>query len=254
MPQRLSQAFVLTLAFIVISLVLPRGDQAWGESARRRTQPAPPKSAQTYFNMAKKQFEKGRYARAARLLSAAISRGGDPSAAYIMRGRAYDRLGIPRKAIQDFTRYIEINPSNPRGYTMRGDVQMFNHNYQDALNDYDKAIRVSRSYRDAYVGRGLAKMGLGRYREAIKDYQWALKDNPGDPEVLANMGRACMLAGLPVAAVSYFERALEQEGNKTWRRRIEEWIEDLVQEPHVKKSRAQGPVRGPRKAPARTLW
>lgn len=254
MPQRLSQAIVLTLAFTVISLVVPHGDQAWGEPPRRRSQPVPAKSAQTYFNMAKKQFEARRYARAARLLSAAIRRGGDPSAAYILRGQAYDRIGIPRKAIQDFTRYIEINPSSPKGYTMRGDVQMFNHDYEDALKDYDRAIRVSRSYRDAYVGRGLAKMGLGRYQEAIKDYQWILKDHPGDPEVLINMGRACMLAGQPVAAVGYFERALEHESNKNWRRRIEEWIEELVQEPRVKKSQARGPVRGPRRSPTRSLW
>lgn len=254
MSQHPSRAFVLAVAFIVISLILARADRASGESTRRRTQPATAKSAQTYFNLAKKQFEKGRYARAARLLSASISRGGDPSAAYMMRGRAFDRLGIPRKALQDFTRYIEINPSDPKGYTARGDVHMFNHTYEAALKDYDRAIRVSPSYRDAYVGRGLAKMGLGKYRQAIKDYQWVLKDNPSDAEVLVNMGRACMLAGQPVAAVSHFERALEHEGNLKWRRQIEEWIEELLEEPRVKRSRAHRPVRGPRRVPARPLW
>jgi tetratricopeptide (TPR) repeat protein len=254
MPQHSSRAFVLTLAFIVICLILARVDRATGESPRRRTQPVPAKSAQTYFNMAKKQFDRGRYARAARLLSASIRRGGDPSAAYMMRGQAFDRIGIPRKAIQDFSRFIKINPSDPRGYTVRGDVQMFNHNYEAALKDYNEAIRVSPSHRDAYVSRGLAKMGLGRYREAIKDYQWVLKDNPSNSEVLVNMGRAYMLARQPVVAVNYLEKALEQEGNLKWRRQIEEWIEELLQEPRVKKSRAHRPVRGPRRVPARPLW
>ena len=70
------------------------------------------------------------------------------------------------------------------------------------------AIKLAPSSAAAYLGRGLAYAGLAKYDEAIKDYQWVLKINPNNAEALGNMGVANMLAGRPVEAMSYFERAL----------------------------------------------
>jgi tetratricopeptide (TPR) repeat protein len=88
------------------------------------------------------------------------------------------------RAIKDFTRYIELNPSDPRGYVSRGDAKNFNLEHEAAVQDYSAAIKLAPSSAAAYLGRGLAYAGLAKYDEAIKDYQWVLKINPNNAEAL----------------------------------------------------------------------
>jgi tetratricopeptide (TPR) repeat protein len=190
----------------------------------------------------KDQMEKKRYALAIRSFSAAIRRDPRLSEAYLLRGKANDQVGKPQEAIKDFTRYIELNPSDPRGYVSRGDAKNFNLEHEAAVQDYSAAIKLALLSR--CVSRPwLAYAGLAKYDEAIKDYQWVLKINPNNAEALGNMGVANMLAGRPVEAMSYFERALQHETNPQWRAKIEQWMEKLLQGASAAKQKIKGPTR-----------
>jgi hypothetical protein len=54
---------------------------------------------------------------------------------------------------------------------------------------------------------------------------------------------AYMLAGKPVEAMSYFEKALEHEINPHWRAKIQQWQEKLLQGAAAAKRGAKGPTR-----------
>lgn len=197
------------------------------------------------MELGRKEFDKGRYAAAVKHFTAAIQEKGVNPESYLLRGRAYDRLGETAKAIQDFSRYVEARPSDPAGYIARGDARNFAGEHESALADYNEAVKLAPSSVEAHIGRGLARAGLEQYDLAIKDYQWVLVLQPDNHEVLTNLGVACMLARRPLEAVQYLERALKHESDPKWRQRINEWLETIVQNPRESHSRQRGPTKEP---------
>ena len=163
-------------------------------------------------------------------------------------------MGLPQKAIQDFTKYIELKPRDPAGYIGRADARNFNQEHAAALEDYHFAVKLAPSSPAPYLGRGLAYVGLQKYGEAIKEYQWALKLDPNNTEALGNMGVACMLAGRNLEAMSYFERALNLERDPQWRARIEKWTSQLLEQADAARHDKRGPVRGSADHGSKPLW
>jgi tetratricopeptide (TPR) repeat protein len=210
-------------------------------------------TGQLYLERGRRQFEQKRFAIAVRTLSAAIRRDRNLAEAYRLRGQAFDQMGVPQKAMKDFTHYIGLRPSDPKGYIGRADAHNFNLDHQAAIEDYNHAIKLAKSSAPAYVGRGLAYAGLGKYEQAIKDYQQALRLNPNNKEVLGNLGVACMLAGRSIEAMDYFERALKKETDPKWREQIEKWMAQLLQAPKVNKPGATPRRRGPTSS-GKPMW
>ncbi len=234
------QAFFLAMLLIALCS-LPVGHRT------ALAAPALPKteSGNAAIELGKKEFEKGRYAAAVKLYTTALNEKPPNPEAYLLRGRAYGRLGENTKAGHDFSRYVEARPSDPAGYIARGDTRNFAGEYESALTDFDAAIKLAPSSVDAYLGRGLARAGLEQYDRAIKDYQWVLVLQPTNREVLTNLGVACMLARRPLEAVQYLERALKQEADPKWRQRINDWLETVVQNPQTERVRPLGPTKKP---------
>lgn len=245
---RLLALGILFLA--MLSLAVPRDLRGQNASALRK--PLAGHTAQFFLEQGEKQFEQRHYAVAVRTLSAALRRDPRLAEAYRLRGQALDQIGLPQRAIQDFTKYIELKPSDARGYICRGDAHNFNLDHDLALADYNHAIRVQPSSVPAHLGRGLAYAGLEKYDDAIKDYQVVLRANPDNTEALANMGVACMLAGRAMEAMNYFERALQKEKDPQWRDQMEKWIAKLLQDPKVGKSGLRPPTVSGKSA--RPLW
>lgn len=225
----------------------------WAQATNAVHKPPAGHTAQFFLDQGSKQVEQKRFAIAVRTLSAAIRRDPRLAEAYRLRGQALDQMGAPHRAIQDFTKYIELKPSDAKGYIQRGDVHNFNNEHEMALADYSHAIKLQPASVPAHLGRGLAYAGLEKYDEAIKDYQVVLRSNPEHTEALANMGVACMLGGRSMEAMNYFERALKHEKDPQWRDQMEKWIANLLQDPRVGKSAAGSKKTAPDKA-GRPLW
>jgi tetratricopeptide (TPR) repeat protein len=189
----------------------------------------PARQVTSYLEKGKVELDNKKYANAIKPLSTAIRL--DPAAgdAYRLRGIAFDRLGMSKKALEDFTKYVTLRPNDPQGYILRGDAKNFSMEHESALDDYNSAIRKAPSLSAAYVGRGLAYAGLGQYSLAIKDYQWVLAKDPANADATESLAMACMQAGRQMEAMSYFEKALLLEIDPSMRGRIEKWIENLSQ-------------------------
>jgi tetratricopeptide (TPR) repeat protein len=253
MKQFESQCSVALLAFLAALLIGGSADPLKAQVSRSRVGAPRNVSADHYVERGRKLMSKGLYAGAIRSLSLALKKRPGSAEAHLLRGSAYDRMGLPERAIQDLSRYIQKKPSDPIGYIRRGDAKNFNSMHREAVDDYTIAIRLAPSSVSAYLGRGLAHAGMEKYEEAIKDYHWVLRLDPKNREALGNMGIACMLANRPLQAVSYFEQALAVERDPAWRRRINEWMEKIVQYPGAEKAYKQGPTRGPVRRP-RPMW
>jgi Tfp pilus assembly protein PilF len=239
--------FVSTCLFTVLSTPVQARKPAGSLKSR------PGESAHALMVNGKTFLEKKRYVLAVRSFSAALRRDPNLAEAHLLRGIAYDSMGVPHAAIKDFSRYIEMRPKDPNGYMKRGDAYNFNLDHEAALRDYETVMRLSPSSPGAHTGRGLAYAGLQNYDEAIKEYQWVLRSDPKNSETLENLGVACMLAGRNMEAMSYFERALDTETDPQWRAKIQKWAEKLL-----KQADAVPQMNGPRlnkpAGPVKGLW
>ena len=252
MLQKFTRQFIIVIFFALTAVHVSH----YSSSAQSRNS-APPvastDSVKVLIERGKSELEKKRYAGALRWFSTALRRDPGSAEAYRLRGTAQDKLGFSQKAVQDFTKYIELKPRDPAGYIARADARNFNQEHAAALEDYSVAVKLAPSSPGGYLGRGLAYVGLQKYDEAIKEYQWVLKLDPNNTEALGNMGIACMLAGRNMEAMSYFERALAAELDPQWRAHIEKWTAQLLEQADAAGGGKKGPVRGP-SAGTKPLW
>ncbi|MCA1960067.1 MAG: tetratricopeptide repeat protein [Desulfomonile sp.] len=252
MPQQRSYLILIAnmVAALVVGVLAPVTAQERSRPPAARAQPA----STDAFTEAKRMLEVGRYPRAVTLLTAAISRGEHLPQAYKLRGLAYERMGVPAKAIKDFSDYIARKPADPQGYILRGDAQNFNLEHEAALKDYTRALELSPRSAEALLGRGLAHAGLERYDEALRDYRAALAVNPNNAETLASMGRAYMLAGRKAEAEQSFQKALQIEANSASKKQVREWLEELRTAATAGEQPSADPARGGAPQQPSRLW
>lgn len=133
---------------------------------------------------------------------------------YYMRGLAYLNASMPEEAIEDLSRSIQIDDTDPESYNRRGACRMMLGKYHQALSDFDEAISINGEIARYYANRGLCYMEiddncraiadldkaisldtnhelediyffrgethsrLGNYRLALKDYEQEIENNP----------------------------------------------------------------------------
>lgn len=98
---------------------------------------------------------------------------------YEKRGNAHLANNDPDSAIRDYTKIIELRPSNYYFYTLRGNAYHAKGDYNNALLDYTNVIKLSSNvaanYRASnYSSRGDIYYAKGDFDAAIKDYTTAM--------------------------------------------------------------------------------
>ncbi|MFC1844959.1 tetratricopeptide repeat protein [Thermodesulfobacteriota bacterium] len=79
---------------------------------------------------------------------------------YLNRGLNNINQNKPKRAIADFTKAIELNPSEAKGYFLRGAVYSDIFEYKKAVNDFSKVIEITPDFALAYEMRAEAYVGL----------------------------------------------------------------------------------------------
>jgi tetratricopeptide (TPR) repeat protein len=75
----------------------------------------------------------------------------------------------PSKMLQDLTRAILFDPTNPDYFRVRGYYNLEFRRWEQALSDLTRAAQLRQNYVDAIRGRVLAFIELRRYTEAWQD-------------------------------------------------------------------------------------
>ena len=101
---------------------------------------------------------------------------------YEMTGCEKGNAGNYKGAIEDFTKAIEINPSNAYLYIIRGFTKSELNNYQGAIEDYNQALVIDPNNEYALSNRGFAKLQLGDKESSLADYSKAL-ESPFDADI-----------------------------------------------------------------------
>ena len=90
--------------------------------------------------------------------------------AYSNRGLTYVSLGKFGKALQDYTRAIELDSRFRDAYYNRADLRCKTGEFNKAIGDYTEAIRIDPTDFVAYYDRGAAYYAKASYDLAIADY------------------------------------------------------------------------------------
>ena len=60
------------------------------------------------------------------------------------------------RALQDYTKVIQLNPDDASAYNNRGGAYYLKEEYKPAIVDFTKAIQLKPDYAEAYNNRGVA--------------------------------------------------------------------------------------------------
>lgn len=108
----------------------------------------------------------------------------DLAATYSNRGIINAGNGRYERALRDHSKAISITPTLGQIYVNRGNVYYHTHEYEKALADYDIALEVGGSLvHSTYFNRGLALLKMKRIEDAINSLHEALAITPNSKKI-----------------------------------------------------------------------
>ena len=132
----------------------------------------------------------GQFERAIEHYSRAIELNPDYAAVYNNRGNAYSVKSDFDRAIADYTKAIQLKPGNSMAYNNRGAAFSSKCDFDRAIADHTKAIQLKPDYADAYYNRGNTYVKKDDYDRAIIDYSKAVQLKPDYASAYNNRGAA----------------------------------------------------------------
>jgi poly(3-hydroxybutyrate) depolymerase/Tfp pilus assembly protein PilF len=157
------------------------------------------------YNRAVKLHDSGDLAGAIAAYTKAIQLDSKYSDAYNNRGVAYLSQKNYDAAAADFSRSIELLPSDA-AYNNRGSIYFSQQKVPEAIADFTAGIKLKPSP-EGYVNRGMAYLQTNRDALALADFEEAIKLNSG-------FGRAYVLRGLARLRSGGPESAAQQDFDK----------------------------------------
>ncbi len=74
-------------------------------------------------------------------------------------------------ALADMDAAIELDPTNPELYVLRGQITLYLYEWDRVLADYNRAIELDPDYADAYYYRGILFYTQGYREDALTDFE-----------------------------------------------------------------------------------
>jgi protein O-mannosyl-transferase len=145
------------------------------------------------------------------LLNKSLERYGDNfGRAYYWRGMEIgDRVRGPKeaqRAIDDFSKALEINPELTECYKYRGAFYGLTKQYDKSVSDLTEYLKTKPNDAEYRFNRGLSYLNLGRHQDAVADMDQTLKDNPGFYEAYLTRSNAFTALGDTVRAQADMRR------------------------------------------------
>lgn len=115
------------------------------------------------------------------------------------------------KAIGDFNRAIQLNPTDPLNFVHRGDAYVTLGRPERGLDDLNHAVTLDPTLADARNSRGFALRVLRQETRAIEDFTVAMRLQPGATYPLINRGLCFEALGKFDQALADFDSAVQAD-------------------------------------------
>ena len=175
-----------------------------------------PQSAGAFLDRGIQSAMCGAYDLAIEDFSEALRINPDLTAAYMLRGRAYEasvltifsvdanfseittistggqataeQIIIIDKAIADYNQAVRLDPNYAVAYKSRGNAYADKGEFNLAIADFNRAIMLDPNYAVAYSNRGITYADMGDDNRAIADYNQAIRLHPDYADAYFNRG------------------------------------------------------------------
>lgn len=125
-------------------------------------------------------------------------------------GDAAYYAGEYEKAIDNYTKAIEINPEDAMAYNNRGVAYHKLEQYENAISDLTKAIEIHSEESNYYRNRGVSYHHFKQYEKAIKDFTKAIEIDPENIQAYKNLSEVLIVKGAYDEALRKTKKALEK--------------------------------------------
>ena len=132
---------------------------------------------------------------------------------YITKGNTYVKLRRWQRAIQEYSKALEIAPHTYLTYTRRGSAYRKIGEYEKAIEDYTKALTLCQEKAENYYHRSLAYRHLQDYDNAIADCEQALDLNPNLAAAYNHFGNLAFDLEEYETAIENYQLALKYDPN-----------------------------------------
>ncbi len=129
------------------------------------------------------------------------------------RGFCWMMKGDQEKAFADFNTAVKLDPKNASLILNRGLSYERAGDLQRAMEDFDAALAIDPQLIGAYQHRGKLRMQHGELQNAIADFDEVLKLNPNDLNYVEHRGRCWLALGEAGKAVADFTTIIERYPN-----------------------------------------
>ena len=134
----------------------------------------------------------------------------------LLRADAYLSVSQAGAAKADAERAAALSPENPRVHLMRGLIAARQGNVGAAFADYSEAIRLAPDYVDALANRGALLSASGDYDNALHDLDAALAVQPRHTIAAYNRGYVRFAQKKYAEAIADYSLALQSQPTLAW--------------------------------------
>lgn len=99
---------------------------------------------------------------------------------YAMRGEAHEALGHDNKALEDYTRAIEMDDEDAMNFIRRGQFHQEHDRYRAALADFNRAIQAGDDPGPGLQRRARLQLAHDHFDAAVADMERAIGADPGN--------------------------------------------------------------------------
>ena len=138
------------------------------------------------------------------------------AASLVDRGLAFQQQGDIERAIQDYTRALELDPQYALAYYDRGTAYQQRRELGLAIADYSRAVALDPGHTDGFYNRGLAYLTSGQAELALADLTRVLASDPRYLGALQSRGVVYHLLGSYQRAIADFNAALALQAADPW--------------------------------------
>jgi tetratricopeptide (TPR) repeat protein len=137
------------------------------------------KEAQLLFEVGNAEYESGSFTAAIADFSKAIELAPTNAMFYFKRGLVEHDLEKYQAAVIDYSKAIELDPKLWPAYDNRGSVEFLRGNPDSAIADYSKSIELNPASFHSYLSLGLIQDNQHQWQSALKNLRKSLQPGPG---------------------------------------------------------------------------
>jgi len=147
-----------------------------------------PNKARPHMGKGDYYLQIGNYDKAIDEYTKAIEINDKSAIVYSNRGLAYQEKKEYEKALLNFEKALMLNSTLEKVYYNRGNIYRDKEEFDKALFEYGQALKLNPDFVDSYIDRGITYGLMGKYDQALAEFNRALKIDKERAEIYNNRG------------------------------------------------------------------